>query len=318
MRLLLVELTRLRWRRAVLALVALSILIPAFVAWGEIHNTRPYSQQEIERATAQVKEQVGGDKFFARQVRQCAKNPDNYGVAVPDGGDPQTACEQQTLRDYAGLYRQDLNLREVDTQSGVGVIVVLAGLAMLIGATFVGADWASGSMSNQLLFESRRLRVYAAKAVAVLLVGLLVSFAVLVAWWAVIGAVASHRDISTSAAAWADIRGSVWRGTLLAGLAGAGGYAMTMLFRSTVATLGVLFGTVVATSLLISSLPLENAQRWLPSVNIGAWVLDGVNYYSATDKPAHLDKWGGAIYLLVLLAAALLLSSWSFRRRDVP
>ena len=37
MRLVLLELTRLRWRRAVLALVALSILIPAFVAWYRAH-----------------------------------------------------------------------------------------------------------------------------------------------------------------------------------------------------------------------------------------------------------------------------------------
>ena len=317
MRLLLVELTRLRWRRAVLALVALSILIPAFVAWGEIHNTRPYSQQEVSKAVEQARANVGGDRFFERQVRQCAKNPENYGVNVPDGGDAATACETQTLRDYAGLYRQDLDLRQVNHNSGVGVIIVLAGLAMLIGATFVGADWASGSMSNQLLFESRRIRVYVAKGAAVLLVGLLLSFAVLALWWLVLAQVASSRDIATPAGAWAEIRGSVWRGGLLAGFAGVGGYSLTMLFRSTVATLGVLFGTMVATSLLISSLPMENAGRWLPSNNIGAWVLDGIDYYSR-DSVHHLTQWQGGTYLLVILAAAVLLSAWSFRRRDVP
>ncbi len=40
---------------------------------------------------------------------------------------------------------------------------------VLVGATFGGADWASGSMSNQLLFVPRRLRVWTAKAVAVVL-----------------------------------------------------------------------------------------------------------------------------------------------------
>ena len=317
MRLLLVELTRLRWRRAVLSLVLLSVLIPAFVAWGEIHNTRPYSQQEVSQAVEQARANAGGDRFFERQVRQCARNPDNYGVSVPDGGDAATACENRTLRDYAGLYRQDINLREVNHNSGTGVIIVLAGLAMLIGATFVGADWASGSMSNQLLFESRRLRVYAAKGVAVLLAGLVLSFVVLAAWWLVLAQVASARDISTSSGAWAEIRGSVWRGSVLAGFAGLGGYSLTMLFRSTVATLGVLFGTMVATSLLISSLPLDNAGRWLPSNNIGAWVLDGIDYYSH-DSVHRLTQWQGGSYLLVLLAAALVLSSWSFRRRDVP
>jgi ABC-type transport system involved in multi-copper enzyme maturation permease subunit len=317
MRLLLVELTRLRWRRAVLALVALSILIPAFVAWGEIHNTRPYSQSEIDQAISRVKADVGQDKYFERNVRQCAKHPERFGIDAPAGGDATAPCEAQMLRDYAGLYREDLDLKQVKGQSGVGVIVVLAGLAMLIGATFVGADWASGSMSNQLLFESRRLRVYAAKAAAVLLVGLVLSLVVLSLWWTVLGQVAAHRDLTTSAATWADIRGAVVRGSLLAALAGVGGYAMTMLFRSTVATLGVLFGTVVATTLLIASLPLENAQRWLPSNNIGAWVLDGIDYYT-NNTQEHLSKWDGGLYLLVLLVAALLLSSWSFRRRDVP
>ncbi len=316
MRLLLVELTRLRWRRAVLALVALSILIPAFVAWGEIHNTRPYSQAEIDRATSRVQSQVGEDQFFQREVRRCTKNPEYQGVD-PQSEDPAAACEQRILASYAGLYREDLDLRRTNEQSGVGVIIVLAGLAMLIGATFVGADWASGSMSNQLLFESRRLRVYGAKAAAVLLVGVVVSVVVLALWWTVLGQVASHRDISTSSQVWAEIRGSVWRGGLLSALAGVGGYALTTLFRSTVATLGVLFGTMVGTSILISSLPLENAGRWLPSNNIGAWVLDGLEYYSR-DSQQHLSKWDGAAYLLVLLAVALLLSAWSFRRRDVP
>lgn len=317
MRPLAVELTRLRWRRAVLALVVLSILIPAFVAWGEIHNTRPYSQQEVDQATAAVKEQIGTEKFFERQVRQCVNNPDDYGVTVKDGADVSQACEAQTVRDYAGLYREPLELRRTNEQSGVGVIIVLAGLAMLLGATFVGADWASGSMSNQLLFEPRRLRVYVAKGAAVLLVGLVVSFVVLASWWAVLGLVASHRDISTASSTWADIRGSVWRGSLLAGLAGVGGYALTMLFRNTVATLGTLFGTVVATSILISSLPLDNAERYLPSNNIGAWVLDGLDYYT-NQSQQHLTKWDGGLYLLVLLVVVLALSAWSFHRRDVP
>lgn len=317
MKLLLVELTRLRWRRAVLALVVLSIVIPAFVAWGEIRNTRPYSQQEIDQAVAQVKGEAGQEQFFQRQVRSCTRHPGRYGVTVPAGGDASTACEERTARDYAGLYREPLDLRQVVDQSGVGIIVVLAGLAMLLGATFVGADWASGSMSNQLLFESRRLRVYAGKAAAVLVVGLVVSLVVLASWWFVLGQVAAHRDLTASAATWADIRGSIVRGGVLAGFAGVGGYALTMLFRSTVATLGILFGTMVATSLLIASLPLENAQRWLPSTNIAAWVLDGASY-STMDSERRLSAWGGATYLLVLLAAALVLSAWSFRRRDIP
>ena len=47
---------------------------------------------------------------------------------------------------------------------GSGLAVVVSHLLLvLVGTTFVGHDWNSGSMSNQLLFEPRRLRVWAAK-----------------------------------------------------------------------------------------------------------------------------------------------------------
>ena len=38
---------------------------------------------------------------------------------------------------------------------------------LLLGTTFAGHDWNTGSMSNQLLFEPRRERVWLAKALAV-------------------------------------------------------------------------------------------------------------------------------------------------------
>ena len=46
-------------------------------------------------------------------------------------------------------------------------MIVLAILMMLAGTTFAGHDWASGSVSNQLLFEPRRPLVWAAKAAVV-------------------------------------------------------------------------------------------------------------------------------------------------------
>ena len=59
---------------------------------------------------AQVRSEVEQDRFFERNVRQCAKHPDRFGVDVADGSDAAAACERQMLRDYAALYRQDLNL----------------------------------------------------------------------------------------------------------------------------------------------------------------------------------------------------------------
>ena len=102
-----------------------------------------------------------------------------------DGTDVQAGCEDMTLPqpDWFGT-RPTLSLDdERSGGSGLVVATILAMLLLLLGATFAGHDWNSGSMSNQLLFEPRRARVWAAKAVAVLLAGLVVAGGVLLVFW---------------------------------------------------------------------------------------------------------------------------------------
>ena len=97
----------------------------------------------------------------ARQ--RCADKPRRYGLPRSAG---EQQCENQIVRWNTG--RQELTLRaERIGGAGMGVVAVLTALLLLVGTTFVGHDWNSGSMSNQLLFEARRGRVWAAKAVAV-------------------------------------------------------------------------------------------------------------------------------------------------------
>ena len=57
---------------------------------------------------------------------------------------------------------------EREQGSGLAVVVVVSLLLVLAGTTFAGHDWNSGSMSNQLLFEPRRARVWVAKGGVVL------------------------------------------------------------------------------------------------------------------------------------------------------
>ena len=66
---------------------------------------------------------------------------------------------------------------------------------LLAGTTFAGHDWNTGSMSNQLLFEPRRHRVWLAKAIAVALLTGTISLAVLIAYWTGMWATASIRDL---------------------------------------------------------------------------------------------------------------------------
>ena len=54
-RLLRVELTRLRWRRAVLLLLAMTVVLPTVVFGAIVWNTRPVSAAEQERVEQPVR-----------------------------------------------------------------------------------------------------------------------------------------------------------------------------------------------------------------------------------------------------------------------
>jgi len=333
-RLLLVELTRLRWRRAVLVLLGVCFVVPALVWGGWMWNTRPVSDADLRQAQAQVDE-FRNDPSLQREIDRCVQHPRQYGV--PPDADEATAREAcaemmgPTLEMY--LYREQLSVANGRIDTGAGVITILIGLIMLIGTTFVGHDWNSGSMSNQLLFEPRRIRVWGAKALIVFVVGLVTSLLALAGFWAATAAVSAQRDLTVPPGTWGLIRDSVGRGALLAALAGVGAYALTMLFRSTVATLGIMFGVSVGGSILIAVILQEHAERWMLYNNVYAWLFDGFDYYDeslcrggfsggysgdGSECMAHLSQSAAASYLLVILVVAVVLSLVSFRRRDVP
>ena len=325
-RLLLVELTRLRWRRSVLILLGACVLVPALVWAGLMWNSRPYSAAEIERVKADIA------AMNAEQVADCKAHPENWfggGNLSPEK--VARRCEQIFGDPASQFYldRSPLDVASARTDTGAGLITILAGLVMLIGTTFVGHDWNSGSMSNQLLFEPRRIRVWSAKALIVFAVGLVVSALVLAGFWAATRAVAAQRDLKIPEGTWDLIRDSAMRGALLIALAGVGAYALTMLFRSTVATLGIMFGVSVGGSILVAVILRDHAERWMIFNNVYAWLFKGYDYYDESlcrgnfngdgnECMAHLSQSSAATYLLVILAAAVLLSLASFRRRDVP
>jgi hypothetical protein len=327
MRLLGVELTRLRWRRACLVLLVASFVVPALIWAGTVWDSRPYSDAEVQRAVEQAQAQPG----FAQELRRCERKPEQFFPPDEVPTDVSEQCRSLVTSWWSGQFREPLDLHSQLDGGGTAIAIVVAGLMMLLGATFVGADWASGSMSNQLLFEPRRLRVYAAKAGAVVVTGATLGLLVGAVWWLGLAGVARARDLPTAAGVGGEIGWQVVRGALLAAGAGLAGLATTMLFRSTVATLGILFAVVVAGSFLIAVLPFEAPERWMPHLNVAAWIADGTTYYTQGEQTCVDDGTGmvcsgerlltasaAAAYLLsglVLVAAAALAS---FTRRDIP
>ncbi|WP_435741634.1 hypothetical protein [Nocardioides sp. SYSU DS0663] len=318
--LLRVELTRLRWRRAVVLLLVGCVVAPAVIAIATAWNTRPTS--EGERAGFLASSQ--------REIARCEKHPRQYGVRPARAAD---RCEERILGWHTG--RQPLTLARERGASGTAVVGVLTLLLMLAATTFVGHDWNSGSVSNQLLFRPRRGRVWAAKAAVVTGVSLVVAAAVSTAYWLALWAVVRSRDQVVVDGGLTDSLLLGVRGAGFAAAAALGCYALTMLLRSTVATLGVIFAVGVAGVFLFAALGIPG--QWQPQENAAAVVRNGATYHvdipehcyrrgapqrveanSECDSLREISPWHGVGYFGVPLLGVGVASVVSFRRRDVP
>lgn len=328
MRLLRVELTRLRWRRAVLLLVVAAVAIPAFILGAVAWETRPVTPADVaaaEETAAREQDQP----YIQDELDRCLEDPESY-LGPAAAADPQAACDDAVLpRAEWFLYRQPLDVEQQLQDTGSAVPVLLFVLLLLVGATFVGADWTSGSMSNQLLFEPRRTRVWAAKAGALAALAAAVAAGVQGAFWFGMTTLARVRDLPVPDEVWDRLPGLVGRGTLLVVAATLLGYSLTMLFRSTVATLGIVFAVAVAGTFVIAVLPLGgDNERWMVQTNLLAFVQNGTDYYNSQvqvtctgaecDGMSRLSLAGATAYLGTILVAAAALGLATFRRRDVP
>lgn len=317
MRLLSVELGRFRSRRAVGALLLLAVALGALLVGSAAYDTRPVDA--TERAVAMNQLAEARDDGI-QDYRACLADPEQ----VLGAGATASACENNRPQLSWFLDRSPLDLASEIDGRGRTLIALLAVIGAVVGATFCGADWSSGSLGNQLLFVPRRIAVWVAKALAVT-VGMTTGAAVLVAgFWVALGAVASSRGLSTSAGTWRDIAASSGRGLALVAATTLGTFALTMLLRSTVATLGLLLGAIVVGEGLAGGLPFDRMSQWSPSQNVGAWLANGVQVYddSTCRGPGEsclytLSLAHGAAYLGVLLLLAVVLSLISFRRRDI-
>lgn len=335
-RLIGVELTRMSKRRAVVALVVTSLVLPLLFLAIALWNTRPAPESEIEWA----KEQVAQDrKAMAGEVRRCVRQREEYGVSKDaTAQQARRQCREMMgepeLRNYLG--RTQLGLKSQLHGEAIALITVVTVLLMLAAATFIGHDWASGSMSNQLLFEPRRHLVWSAKALAVLLGSFVVAALAYAVYWLGLVIAMHVRDLPIGDGRVMDGVQALAMAAVFTAAASLGAYAITMLFRSTVVTLGILFAVMVAGAIVVSLIPTVDREQWQMPTNVAAWIFGEGRYYrhlpqSCWDSQTGMEAPGAecrqqgvvsrlaaTAYLGLQLLVACGLSLWSFGRRDVP
>jgi ABC-2 type transport system permease protein len=313
MMLLWVELRRFCNRRAVVVLVVLGALAIGAVAAGVLYENRPVTESERAAAVAEA-EMYNNEPATQRRIARCVER-----------GSTEEQCVQRFgFSPEFLLYRSQLKPHQFKLWL-IPMVGIAAAVSLLIGSTFVGADYSSGSIGTQLVFEPRRSRVWGTKTAAVALgTGAFTVVALALAngaiWFA-----AQAWDRPMRDGLFTDYASAAGRGVLLVMAAGVGGYAIGVLSRHTAAALGLLAVYGIAGE-AVMRLVWPSTERWLLSNHLVAWVggdwrLEQYNdaCFSGDCLPRVIEFTipGTLTYLGLLAVAVAGVSLLVFQRRDV-
>ena len=320
LRLVLAELGRLRSRRV--ALVA-AIIVLAGVGLFQLlvdDEVKPPS-------TSQVVEQR---QYYEQAHQQWEQSHVEDEKDCQDQGGSASDCAQPepTPADFALTATPFADVAPAAVQ--LSAYVTLLG-AFLVGASFIGAEYSTGSLANWLTFVPRRLQVYSSKLLAVVLASALAGA---VSNFLMLGLVALLTRVHGGGLDGLGVSAATaGRAVPVAALAGVAGFVFALLTRHTVAALGIALGYVVVSTVVRGLAadadgPLGWLPPWLPEHNLDAFLQHGTTYtqfvrtvtpdgVSGDSVEKHLTFGHSALYWAVLLVVAVVSGALVFRRRDV-
>ncbi len=307
MRLVVAELRRIAARRLVRLTVVLAIAgialggVAAFV-WSDSLPEQTYQERVLEAKARRVAEEA--------QINSCLQA---HGVSPGDdiSDDVARACFPAKGPARAEDPRFHRNRLRGVLQ---GVTGALAVIAWGLGASLVGAEFASRSMTTLLTWETRRGRVFVAKVVAA--VAALTAFALValvlvsLAMWP---ALALHGGpLRPNDPTVATLIGTIARGTALSALAAAMGFAIATIGRNTAAALGAGFAYIIVLENILGS-SIARWRRWLLLGNVIVFVSGQNNAADVTGRTVT----AAGIFLTAVAVTLLASAAGTFYRRDV-
>ncbi len=254
------------------------------------------------------------DAFYRSELQHCLE-----GRMVPERRIParydslEEFCADQVRPEYYGAGDQRFELRSVPTilESG-GILTVIGGL--LLGASFVGAEWHAGTMTTLLTWEPRRLRVLGAKAVVTAVCTFVVMAALTAVFALGLALVASTRGV-TDGLGDHFLRSVAGTTARIAACSAAGalvGMAIAMVARNTAAAVGAGFAYLAIIEGLIRGLR-PGWQHYLLADNI-AVVITGSGS-GIMETPVTIAY--SAATIATWIAVLMTLAAVTFRARDV-
>lgn len=244
---------------------------------------------------------------------------DGYGYSgqpniVPT--EPNTAERARVCDGFDwSLNVRDKRFRLESMRGGLsGFSIPLIMLALILGASFIGAEWRANTIATQLVWEPRRIRVALAKLAATIItaVGIYIALQAL----AMVVALPSILLRGTSEVPpdwWRGFLGAVARAGGLALIAATAGHALASIGRNTGAAIGAAFVyLMILEGGLIGSI-FPGTRRWLVVGNAIVWITGSS---AGTDIGGRSMVGAGLVllfYVSVLAAAAIAV----FRARDI-
>jgi hypothetical protein len=306
-RLMVAELQRIAARRLVRVTVVVALVGIALGGLAAFAFSGSLSEEGYQR---RVEEASAREVALNDQIETCLQD---HGVGPGDEVSDEIAEQCFPEEGPAGVDDPRFHRKRLE---GVlhGVTGTLAIIGWALGASLVGAEFASRSMTTLLTWETRRGRVFVAKAVTATATMALFALAVLVlvalAMWpalALHGAPLQPDDPTLTSLA-----GDIARGVALTALASGIGFAIATIGRNTAIALGVGFGYIVILENILGS-SLERWRQWLVLGN--AIVLVSGNDEGG-DIPGRTVV-GAAVFLTVVTVALLAAAAGTFRTRDL-
>jgi hypothetical protein len=259
-----------------------------------------------------------------REVASCERSQRQLKQEQPDadfGGCP-------TVDDLARQFDKRFVYVDSMPDASRGVAVALFVLSFVVGASFVGAEWGSGTMTTLLTWEPRRGRVLFAKALAGCALTALAS-ALLLAFLAVVFLpVASLRGSTQglTGSLWWTMAGIWLRGAGIAAFGAAVAMGISTITRNTAGAVGVAFAYGVILDPLLGVIKEGRFVTWLLQHN-----LPRILGFADVPQPRPEQTFGGSgaaapamlgitrpVVLFTIYAFAILsLAYATFRSRDV-
>jgi len=300
------EFQRIVARRAVRAVVAMVVV--GIAAAGVIAFT---TSSSLADATYRQQQQAAEVRFDAQRAaaEQCIQT--HGGTAGRDVS--QAVRDKCVPAHFASAHDPRFHRKRLGgILKGTSGLFAIVGLAL--GATLVGAEFASRGMTTLLTYEPRRLRVFAAKVVTGAVAMATLAFVTLVGvGLAVLPALLMHSaPVTHGDPTWAGVAGIIGRGTALVALTTGIGMAIATLGRTTAAALGAGLGYIVLVEYILGAF-LKSWRPWLFLGNVIVFV-SGQSSGSGVSGRSVL---GAGIFLSLVATGLVALAAVSFRERDI-